>query len=81
MNIKLLDGLELSDVKVSIEFSLGDEAIVVHLEGEVIENDEYKGGLYSDTMRLEDLSSIFGEDDLAKVKFILGKMNGMIRIK
>lgn len=80
MIIILLDGTELDNVKVSIEFALdicGEDMdeVEVHLEGMM------EGGWYSNLIRLLDLSSVLSEVDLVKVKFMLGKMNSVLRVK
>lgn len=77
--MKLVDGTELNDVKFTIEFLMDEDlgVIEVHIDGNIIEIN----GWYSNVVKLENLSSILEDEDLAKVKFMLGKMNGMLQIR
>lgn len=80
MKIKLIDGTELNNIKIEINFPLSEEfdekRVEIHLQGDIVE----MGGWYSNVISLEELSSILVEDDLVKVKFFLAKMNGCLRI-
>lgn len=75
--MKLKDGTEISDVKLSINFPVEFEdleKVEVHIEGNM------DSGWYSNVIGIMDLSRLFEEDDLVKVKFILGKINGGLRV-
>lgn len=74
----MLDGRILEEVRVGINFGIdfdGMEEVQICIDGKIM------GGWYSFTYKLSELSRVFGEDDLVRVKFALAKMNGMIRVK
>jgi hypothetical protein len=80
MKITLKDGVVLDNIKMSLEFALdidedGVDKIEVHIQGSM------EDGWYSNLILLEDLSRVFEEEDLVKVKFMLGKINGVLRVK
>ena len=80
--IKLLDGTVIDNVKLTINFMLDfdeskGDSVEIQIDGWIVGVD----GWYSNIVQLEDLSSLFCENDLVRVKFILAKMNGALRIK
>jgi hypothetical protein len=79
MKITLKDGTVLENIKISLEFVLdlgedGIDKIGVHIEGNM------EDGWYSNLIALEDLSRVFEEEDLVRLKFMLGKMNAVLRV-
>ncbi len=77
--MKLKDGTVLNNVKISLEFALdivGEDVgeIQVHLVGDM------EDGWYSNLIILSDLSRVLEEEDLVRVKFMLGKMNAVLRV-